>query len=199
MNKFFTLFCLLSSLFFVQKSYSLIQFPYKNHNILLSAFADDTDQCFTIEPVLNENNIFIQNITTQETVHCFNKKIALMTILSQSLLLDNYKYNYQILVDNLPLPEVNLNISPEEEVFQIQTLFSNNSNFVSAEMAEWVRNPSLPHMSPAIMIFYQSKVMSFYSDDISENKNKTYLTTAQFFKQLFDFRKLGMGISHTIY
>ena len=199
MNKFCTLFILLSSLFFVQKSQALIQFPYKNHNILLSAFADDTDQCFTIEPVLNENNIFIQNITTQETVNCFNKKIALITILSQSLLLDNYKYNYQILVDNLPLPEANLNITPEEELFHIQTLFIHNSNFVAAEMAEWVRNPSLPHMSPAIMILYKSKVISFYSDDISENKNKTYLTTAQFFKQLFDFRKLGMGISHTIY
>lgn len=190
---FFSIF----SLFFFQKSYALLPYPYLEYNMLKAILSADKNSCFTIEPVQIQNTTYIQNINVNTSEQCFFKKEALKKLLSQSLITSNDPSQYQILVDNdslLPAKK----LTPNEEFFQIYMLFMDNPYFVSAKMADWVHNPNLPRLSPAIMIYFKSTIISYPSDNIGQNKSLTYLTSAQAFSQIFDFQKWNMWVSNTI-
>lgn len=191
MSKFLPVCFMILSTFLFQKSYGIttLQYPYLEHNILQVVIGENSDKCFTIDPVTeNQSKVFIQNITTSTL--CSDEKNALINLLSQSKIIFQYQSNYQILVDNISLPSPSI-LKKEEELSQIQLLFKNNPYFINATSYD-IR------LYPNIILYFKPTIVSYISDDISQNKNMTYLTTAEIFNQIFDFKNSNMWISNTI-
>ena len=191
MNKFISISVMILSTFLFQKSYGAtsLQYPYLEHNILQAVLGERSDKCFTIEPVQKtQDNIFSQNISTSPS--CSNEKNALISLLSQSKIIFTSQSNYQILVDNVSLPSPDI-LSKGKELSQIRLLFKNTPYFIDAKSYNII-------MHPDIMLYFKPTIVSYVSDDISQNKNLTYLTTAEIFNQIFDFENSNMWISNTI-
>jgi hypothetical protein len=186
------------SFFYFPKSQALIQYPYLNHNILQAAFEQDMDKCIFVEDIRQDGAVFVQNLRIDQREGCLAKKQALMKLFGQSHFISDYGPGYLLLINNENPLMAKENLSVEDMALQIQLLFEHNSVFSSVMIAGWVTNPQLPRVSPALMILYHPTIVSYYSDDISQNKMKTYLTAAQFYRFLFDFREWPSGVVHSI-
>lgn len=170
----------------------LLQAPYVDHNMLIAAFEQDSDQCFTIDDVRMNDNMFVQNITANSSEVCQAKSDALTALLSQSTAIPMQLPNYAITVNGAPIPSP-AQMSAAEECKAIETLFHNNKLF-----KEVINIGNVP-LSPNLMVLYSSKVVKYYTDDLSENHRKNYMSSAALMKKIFDFNNSGLRVSSSTF